>query len=235
MFGNWLLCDFHIHTKMSDGELTLDEIVDLYGEKGFDVIAITDHILDAHHREFYRKKWGWVPALEKEDFGDYLQKLWQAAKKARENYEMLLIPGFEITNDLQKFHLLGIDIKEYIDPDLSVEEIIEQVHQQGGITIACHPHQRGPNGDMYSKYLWDNHEKFAQLFDAWEVANRDDLFNVIGLKKFNHVANSDFHQLQHLYSWKTLLFCEKNIEAIKDAIQINVAVAIYLFRKDKMA
>jgi len=42
----FLLCDFHVHTRWSDGRLTLREVVDLYGETGkFDVIAITDHIL----------------------------------------------------------------------------------------------------------------------------------------------------------------------------------------------
>ena len=42
----FLLCDFHVHTRWSDGRLTIREVVDLYGQtKRFDVIAITDHIL----------------------------------------------------------------------------------------------------------------------------------------------------------------------------------------------
>jgi predicted metal-dependent phosphoesterase TrpH len=42
----FLLCDFHVHTRWSDGRLSLREVVDLYGKTGrFDVIAITDHIL----------------------------------------------------------------------------------------------------------------------------------------------------------------------------------------------
>ena len=44
----FLLCDFHVHTKWSDGRLTIREVVDLYGQtKRFDVIAITDHMLMA--------------------------------------------------------------------------------------------------------------------------------------------------------------------------------------------
>ena len=44
----FLLCDFHVHTRWSDGGLTIREVVDLYGQtKRFDVIAITDHILMA--------------------------------------------------------------------------------------------------------------------------------------------------------------------------------------------
>ena len=42
----FLLCDFHVHTTWSDGQLALAEVIDLYGSTGkFDVIAITDHIL----------------------------------------------------------------------------------------------------------------------------------------------------------------------------------------------
>ncbi len=72
LFGDWLLCDFHIQTKMSASELSLDEIVDFYGEKGFDVLTITDHILDAQHLELYRNEHERVPAIEKTGFEDYL-------------------------------------------------------------------------------------------------------------------------------------------------------------------
>lgn len=228
-----LLCDFHIHTNASDGELSLEEIIELYGEKGFDVIAITDHVLDSETLKRYQDQGRRIPGIEYPAFQSYLKSLWKASKRAWEKYHMLLLPGMEITNDSQKFHLLGIDIKEYISPDQTVEAIIEQIHIQGGIAIACHPAQRGHTQVQQSIHLWNNHETFATLFDAWEVANRDDLFNVIGLKKFNYIANSDFHELRHVYSWKTLLFCEKNPEAVKQAIRENIGVSIYLFRQKK--
>ncbi|HUB87557.1 MAG TPA: glycosyltransferase, partial [Verrucomicrobiae bacterium] len=41
-----LLCDFHIHTNYSDGKLSVPEIIDFYGERGFDCICITDHLAD---------------------------------------------------------------------------------------------------------------------------------------------------------------------------------------------
>lgn len=40
-----LLCELHAHTTWSDGALTLPELVDLYGRAGFDVLAVTDHVL----------------------------------------------------------------------------------------------------------------------------------------------------------------------------------------------
>ena len=56
--------------------------------------------------------------------------------------------------------------------------------------------------------------RLAELVDVWEAANRDDLFSVTSLKHYPYVANSDFHKPKHLYSWKTLLRCEKNWDAI---------------------
>ena len=68
-------------------------------------------------------------------------------------------------------------------------------------------------------YLWKKHEKLATISDAREVSNHHDFFKVAGLKKFNYIANSDFHEERHMPSWKTLLRCEKNIEAVKEAIR----------------
>src|SRR5215813_8989335 len=41
-----LLCDFHIHTTYSDGIVPMRRVVDLFGQSGHDVIAITDHIVN---------------------------------------------------------------------------------------------------------------------------------------------------------------------------------------------
>jgi hypothetical protein len=231
MNGNWLLCDFHIHTTFSDGELPLAEVIDLYGRKAFDVIGISDHILDETSWGRYSREN--PPAVTPERFPEYLHVLWRETRRAWETYRMLVMPGVEITNDTQGYHILAIDIKDYVEPGQPVEAIVNQIHEQGAIAVAPHPHRGSLDGTQQLMYLWNNRSRFAHLFDAWEVANRDDLFNVVGLKKFNYVANSDFHQPRHLYSWKTLLHCDKNPEAVKAAIRQNEGVSIYLLRADK--
>ena len=40
-----LLCELHAHTTWSDGELSLPQLVDLYGRSGFDVLGVTDHCI----------------------------------------------------------------------------------------------------------------------------------------------------------------------------------------------
>ena len=42
-----MLCDFHIHSNFSDGQLAIPEIVDMYGRLGFGAIAITDHLCES--------------------------------------------------------------------------------------------------------------------------------------------------------------------------------------------
>ncbi len=233
MIKEWLLCDFHIHTTFSDGSLTPADVVDLYGRAGFDAIGISDHLLDEKTWQHCRERNEHPRVMEQQQFPEYMQTLWREARRAWQTYQMLLIPGAELTNNSAGYHILGIDLKDYIDPSQSVEAIVEQIHQQGGIAVAPHPHRGYLDGTRQLLYLWNNHEKYVELFDAWEVANRDDLFNVVGLKKFNYIANSDFHEPRHLYSWKTLLRCEKNTEAIKAEIRENDGVSIYLFRQDK--
>jgi len=138
-------------------------------------------------------------------------KATEGKQRAWKEYKMLVLPGVELTNNWKKYHILAIDIKEYIDPTLSVEEIVDQIHTQNAIAVACHPHHKATEGKQEFIHLWEEHKRYATLFDAWEVANRDDLFNVIGLKRFNYIANSDFHARRHLYSWKTLIRAEKFI------------------------
>ena len=69
-------------------------------------------------------------------------------------------------------------------------------------------------------------KRLADLVDVWEAANRDDLFSVTSLKHYPYVANSDFHKPKHLYSWKTLLKCEKRWDAIAATSRVAPAGAL---------
>lgn len=62
---------------MSDGKLSLREIVDLYGQSGVDVIAITDHILDKFTISERLKNNQPLNAIKEEDFQNYLRTLWK--------------------------------------------------------------------------------------------------------------------------------------------------------------
>jgi len=229
----WLLCDFHIHTDFSDGKLSLKEVVDLFGKYGFDAISVTDHILDKYTLEDRLKKGEPINAIKEDEFKNYLKTLWKEGRRAWKEYHMLLIPGAEITNNEDLYHILAVDVKEYVDPTLPVKDIVENIKDQNALAIAAHPGKKKEDKEHLSWYLWKNREDFRDLFDAWEIGNGHDLFNSIGVKSYNYIASSDFHEPYDIYSWKTLVKSEKNVEAIKEAIRTNKDVAIHLMRDNR--
>lgn len=150
----WLYCDFHIHTTWSDGKYSIDEVVALYGVAGFDVIAVTDHVIDSESIKRSGKPVSAFLVMNGDDFEAYQETLWKAARNAWEKYGMLLIPGVELTNNTDRYRILTLDIKKYISPDLSVEEVVACVRRQQGSSVACHPYIRNHSGDDPSFYLW---------------------------------------------------------------------------------
>ncbi|KAF0183676.1 MAG: PHP domain [Nitrospirae bacterium] len=227
-----LLCDFHIHTTYSDGSIELRKTIDIFGQSGFDVIAVTDHVVNTDstigaiaHRFQY--------SVTEKTFDTYLQAVRDEAVRAWNKYGMLVIPGIEISKNYisreKSAHMLILDVKNFIPADWSYEKIFLEAKRQKALTVACHPHaMSGMSKNTY--YLWNNREKYAKYIDAWEVANRDDVFSVIGMKQYPYIANSDFHKARHIYSWKTLLNCRKEVSAVKSCIRHNRGVAITLFR-----
>lgn len=241
----FLLCDFHVHTRWSDGRLSVRDVVDLYGRTGkFDVVAITDHILMSRD---LLKRVGRIVSLglkhfsvTQDRFAEYLADIRCEAERAWHEYGMLVLPGAEVTQNhfrsSKNSHIIALNITDYISADQPAEQILREIRRQGGFSIACHPHHRTTRRiEISTCYLWDNRKTLANLVDVWEAANRDDLFSVTSLKHYPYVANSDFHKPKHLYSWKTLLRAEKNWESIAAALRANVDVALTLFRNGSWA
>ncbi len=232
-----LLCDFHSHSVFSDGKLTIPELVDFYGQRGFDVLCITDHICD-HSKVIGRMTnlTGLVLTLDQVE--DYFEAIEKEKKRALEKYRLILLAGLEFNKDgltrRSSAHLLAVDLKKPISPSLPITQTIAEIHAQGALAIASHPHEFKTHWGKNTLYFWEHIDQYAPLLDAWEVANRDDIFNPIGLKRLPFLASSDFHKPKHIFSWKTVLFCEKEPEAIKQCIRVNRNVAITLYRDHRL-
>jgi predicted metal-dependent phosphoesterase TrpH len=241
----FLLCDFHVHTTWSDGRMSIREVVDLYGRSGrFDVFAITDHILmkrDLLGRAGRLASLGLRHFSVTEDrFEAYMADIAAEAERAKRLYDLLVIPGAEVRQNhirsKNNSHIVALNLREYISADQPAEDILKEIRRQGAFSIACHPHHRTTRRiEIGTCYLWDHRKRLVELVDVWEAANRDDLFSVTSLKHHPYVANSDFHKTKHLYSWKTLLTCEKSWEAIAPALRANVDVALTLYRNGSWA
>lgn len=233
-----LLCDFHIHTNYSDGKLSAPEVVDFYGERGFDCICITDHLADPN-RLIGKVSELCGFTLGREQLSEYFDVLERERRRALRKYGMILMTGIEFNKDgftkKSSAHLLGLDLDRPVDPSLDLSQIISEIHAQGGLAVASHPHIMESEWGKNTLYLWENQEKYAPVLDAWEIANRNNIFNRVGLRRLPFLANSDFHKPGDIYSWKTLLLCGKDRAEIKECIRTNRNVAITLYREGMAA
>ncbi|MBX3747827.1 MAG: UDP-N-acetylglucosamine--LPS N-acetylglucosamine transferase [Verrucomicrobiae bacterium] len=232
--GGPLLCDFHIHTNYSDGRLTVAEVVDYYGTRGFDCICITDHLADP------RRLLGKLSRLSRLTLSsaqveEYFEVIRREAARALERYGMLVLAGIEFNKDgyrrKSSAHLLGLDLKGPIAPDLDLVDTIAAIHGQGGLAVASHPHLMKSEWGKNTLHLWENLDTYAPLLDAWEIANRNNVFAPVALKQLPFLANSDFHKPKHIYSWKTLLHCARDPRSIKECIRRNEKVSMTLYRR----
>ncbi len=228
-----LLCDFHIHTNYSDGRLSLPEVVDFYGERGFDCICITDHWTNPGRLSGKLARLARL-TLSYDQIDEYFESVAREARRAWQRYGMLVLTGLEFNQDgptrKSSVHLLGIDLKVSISPGLDLLETIERIHAQGGLTVAARPHRKKSDWAGETLYLWENQDRFGPLIDAWEIASRHQPSPSVGLKRLPFLANSDFHKPKHIYTWKTLLHCEKDPAAIKQCIRLNQHVSFTLYR-----
>ncbi|MCB0390149.1 MAG: hypothetical protein KDD58_02605 [Bdellovibrionales bacterium] len=216
-----LLGDFHIHTNFSDGRLSIPEVIDYYGMRGFDVISITDHLCDNQSlcgmAANYLDK-----TLTQKTWNLYLETLQAEAERAWFQYRLLVLPGVELTkNSLinsRSAHVLAINVENYINPLQDPYDLAIDIHKQDGLCIAAHPvWTRKVEPQTY--HLWDNRWELASVIDAWEVASGPHMFDEVLTSGLPLIANSDFHHPHHMRSWKTLLDCKKNPADILEAIR----------------
>lgn len=211
-----LLADFHVHTKWSDGKLSMPEVIDLFGRSGHDAIAITDHVVntDSLVGKFTHRM---NISITAETFPAYRAELERERRRAWDQYRMVVIPGFELTQNAitrrNSAHVLALGIDEFISADGTVEEMLVRARRSSRVTVACHPHEMS---DWFANtfYLWNRRSTLGDLIDRWEIACRWDLFPPVARARLAYIGNSDFHDRPHLFAWKTLLPCAKNEGAI---------------------
>jgi hypothetical protein len=216
-----ILGDFHIHSTFSDGFLSIPELVDFYGRRGFGVIAITDHLCET--KSFLGKSAHFLEkTLTPETFPIYLQEIREQAERAWDRYRMVVIPGFEVTrNSLfnhRSAHILALGCEAFVAADQDVLDIARAIRGAGGLAVAAHPVHTG-HFEPQTYHLWNRRRELEQEFDAWEVASGPHLFDQVMKSGLKMIASSDLHHPKQMNSWKTKIDCERHPEAIKECIR----------------
>ena len=223
-----LLCDFHIHTTYSDGVVPLSRVVDLFGQTGHDVIAITDHIVNRDNglgRIAHRIG----NSLNPESFKRYVEEIDREAERAWRAYRMVVIPGAEMTRNTvnrdTSVHALALGLDEFLSADGDPFDMLREIRARGAVSVACHPHEMS---EWYANtwYLWNRRKALGDLVHLWEVGCRWELYPVVSRESLPHMANSDFHRPEHLYAWKTLLKAEKKRESVLAALKRGTGIGV---------
>lgn len=205
--------DIHIHSNFSDGKPTIEEVLDYVQNKtDLDVIAIFDH--------------------------DTIE----GAEKAKEivnngNYRFELIIAEEVST--KSGHILGLFLKERVEPGQSVEATIKNIHDQGGLAIASHPfmHIKHNNTHMYTmdgigaKKLYE----CRFLLDGIEVVNAtptltDENLGATAMNRtllrLTETGASDAHIVEAIGKGYTV-FQGRTANKLRDSIKTHQTQAIY--------
>jgi hypothetical protein len=218
-----LLAELHAHTTWSDGELSLPALVDLYGMNGFDVLCVTDHTVRSGEAA------RWVGA---HNWRAYLEELDAEAARARDAYGLLVIPGLELTDDhldpLRSAHALAIGLRSFVSVEPGLRTAVSEARRAGAAIVAAHPHAPGENRRGTCRW-W--HERDAPVIrpDRYELFNRRDVFTWVAERERPCIASGDFHTLEHLNTWKTLLPCAPDEDAVVSFLRSDARAYLVAF------
>ena len=204
-----LLCELHAHTRWSDGELTVAELVDLHGRNGFDVLCVTDHVVRSDDPWRYEEGVRFC-SVDELSFPLYLAEIEREADRAWRTYGMLVLPGLELTfNDTEPVmaaHAVAVGLRDFVSVDDGIAEAMRTAAQAGAAVIAAHPNADEPapqRGRLTRRFSRD--AGLRGLAHRFELFNRSQLFGWVAEAGLPAVASGDFHAPRHLLGWKTML------------------------------
>jgi hypothetical protein len=229
-----LLAELHAHTTWSDGTLAVAELVDLAGLRGFDVLCITDHVVRRDDPWLTPDEWR-TKGVRQEHHGDYVREIVREAARARRRYDLLVIPGLELTyNDRDPAgaaHAVAVGLREFVPVDDGIEAAVDTASALGAAIVAAHPFQH--EHSRFASRLtqrWALDPSLRDRAHRFELFNRDQLFGWVADSGLPCVATGDVHVPVHLNGWKTLLPCAKDEASVVGYLRTRRPV--YLARVD---
>jgi hypothetical protein len=229
-----LLCELHAHTTWSDGELSLPELVNLYGTAGFDVLCVTDHVLRADDPWPARNA---RQCVNPQNIDAYLDEIERESARALSSFGLRLVPGLELTyNDPdpdRAFHAVAVGLRQFVAVDEGPAPAMESARASGAAVIVAHPHDLGPAHGVRSptRYFSRQWPRLDGLFHRVELFNGHHLFGWVADKGLPTVACGDLHRPEQFPGWTTLVPCEHDGEALVNYLRSRRPV--YLTRLEQ--
>jgi hypothetical protein len=203
--------NLHTHTTLSDGKKDPAGVIDMYHDRGYAILSLTDH--DTKGPE--TTTWPW------QDFG-----------RDADILGMVAIEG----NEISKHHHINSFFCSYGDADVESEEVaIQQITHHHGEAVFNHPgrytRRKGDNQKTVEWYvdLFQRHEHLLGL----EIYNQTDRFpgdretwdailtQALPERLVWGFANDDMHvpEKHFAYSWNVMLLPKLDSDQVQAAMQ----------------
>src|SRR5262249_32812955 len=109
----------------------------------------------------------------------------------------------------------------FVGVDDGLEQALRASRAQGAALIAAHPYRlaEARKTTRGTAAFATKPDRWAPLVDRFELFNRETLFSWVAAAGLPGVACGDFHVLEHLAGWKTMLPCVKDRDAVVDYLR----------------
>lgn len=187
--------DLHIHTKESSycAKVEAEKVVELYHQKGYGGLVITDH----YNREYF----GHFPDSSWKDKMDKYLTGYRQAKKAGEKYGMKIFLGIEFReiSHINDFLIYGLSEDFLYGHEelyrLPIADASALFRQAGALVIQAHPMRTGVNvladpGLLDGIEVYNGNHQWPYDRDAALKAASD--YSLLG------ISGSDFHMTEDL-------------------------------------
>ncbi len=198
--------NFHAHTTRSDGRMDPPDVIDVYHEAGYSILAITEH----------------------DHYTDAITWPWSKWDRDPVELGMLAVQG----NEIFQFNDVGSLFNGYSHspPGLSIEEVkegLDEITSRHGLALFYHPGRSGEKPAWYADFF----SRYSTLLGL-EVFNQSDRFStdrltwdrVLGLTMPERpvwgFSNDDSHRFEHLFgNYQFMLMEELSENALRRALQ----------------
>lgn len=197
-----LKANLHSHTTKSDGRFDPQELIRLYAERDYDVLALTDH------RQI----------LDPSPYDPHGMVMIQGGELNPNNP-----PG------LMRWHIVALDVPldfEYAfpgNPDVSAQDLIDAINAAGGLAVVAHPYWCNFSSEVVKTvknyFAMEVYNSQCRDVDrAYSVQTWDELL-LDGLK-VNVIAVDDVHSAPALFrGWTMICAKERTVESVMDALR----------------
>jgi hypothetical protein len=171
----------HVHSVYSDGEESLERLVDLFKNSGMDFVAVSDHA---------------------EVFDDVRMQEYVRVCESLSSGHFLVIPGLEFALHGGDTHILGYGVTRRIRTT-DMAELVDRIHEAGGIAVLAHPPAGSINliGPIKSKL--DGIEVWNSRYDGIYSPRADSLQLLRRIRSVNIKASAfggtDLHKVRQAH------------------------------------